>query len=751
MAAADCWGPSCMYTGSGGNSDATKGKCTATAGYIADAGIAEIINDPKRAGSVVKSFFDSTSNSDVLVYDDTQWVSYMSSSTKKTRGALYSAWGFGGTMDWASDLQTFNNAPKPAESWDVFKQLVKAGKVPRGDHTRHGNWTQFYCDDPLVDDLYTFTPTEQWDGLDTDDAWKDVVRVWKDTDSGRHMTFSQSVSQTLNIGNSPACESLLKDNCNAATECGPGLNSDDSGPAAMLIWNSLVLIHQLHSDYHDTQFKAASTIGTMLAKLQDNFAPIPPEVDNTWKLFLIDLLTLGTLSAAGPFFNTLLKNMPYFIGSTLDNAKDTTFTLIGQSTSIAKDQLPLGDEKAKWTPESQDAFSNYLGNVINGWGNVTELALKHLFSGEDDSLEILWKAMSGGKLIVGKRSDTPSDEPGSDTLPDALSEADLRANIGKSIFAFAIPSLWSVSKAYPFIIDTGFGCDAINPIGQYLDDDTMEATGACVENKLYYIASPEGDARICKCEPQEKGPCQTESRVQKFTAPKGLDSLDGTDFGRITKEELITGSVRTYLHNGGKNILIAPNASNQNTMTDLLDVDVTTPGFIHIPVCSPERAFQSWDTADKGSSIAYPCDIPPGRNDCKDSTFEDKTNDASPSVNDCRKIIDNIQGDGSTDWTTAVIGHNQREIAKAGSCSFGVQASKTNGNVNFVFGGQDVIDLINAAIEKFGGSGKVGAEGHTSCNGNVHDQSVTWGIYWCSFRILFELGLCPFHAFFLLY
>jgi hypothetical protein len=75
MAAAGCWGPSCMYTGSGGNSDATKGKCTTTAGYIADAEIAEIIKDPKRADCVVKSFVDSTSNSDVLVYNDYQWVS----------------------------------------------------------------------------------------------------------------------------------------------------------------------------------------------------------------------------------------------------------------------------------------------------------------------------------------------------------------------------------------------------------------------------------------------------------------------------------------------------------------------------------------------------------------------------------------------------------------------------------------------------------------------------------------------------
>jgi hypothetical protein len=43
-------------------------------------------------------------------------------------------------------------------------------------------------------------------------------------------------------------------------------------------------------------------------------------------LLLIDLITLGTLSAAGPFFNNVLKNTPYFVekgGSAFDNAKDT--------------------------------------------------------------------------------------------------------------------------------------------------------------------------------------------------------------------------------------------------------------------------------------------------------------------------------------------------------------------------------------------------------------------------------------------
>jgi hypothetical protein len=63
---------------------------------------------------VAKSFVDSSRNSDILVYDETQWVSYMSASTKKICSALYADCGFGGTTDLAIDLQTFHDVPNPA-------------------------------------------------------------------------------------------------------------------------------------------------------------------------------------------------------------------------------------------------------------------------------------------------------------------------------------------------------------------------------------------------------------------------------------------------------------------------------------------------------------------------------------------------------------------------------------------------------------------------------------------------------------
>jgi hypothetical protein len=58
-----------------------------------------------------------------------------------------------------------------------------------------------------------------------------------------------------------------------------------------------------------------------------------------------------------------------------------------------------------------------------------------------------------------------------------------------------------------------------------------------------------------------------------------------------------------------------------------------------LPVCSPGRSFQSYDTAKSGGSKQCPCDIPPGKDHCGDSTFENQSIDASLKVEDCRAII----------------------------------------------------------------------------------------------------------------
>ena len=237
------------------------------------------------------------------------------------------------------------------------------------------------------------------------------------------------------------------------------------------------------------------------------------------------------------------------------------------------------------------------------------------------------------------------------------------------------------------------------------------------------------NAEICECHHSDGGPCQRVCQNNKFSAPVGLGNLER--FGKVTKEDLVIGSVRTWLRNGKTNGGgVADPINDAGTPSDLLDMSIRSPGFVRLPVCSPDRAFQSWETSTKGSSSNYPCDIPPGKDRCGDSTFEDQTSGASALVSDCRQIIKNIEGDASTEFTHRITGH--REILSFGTCTVGIERTGgTGGAVEFKVGGQDVIDIINESIKRFGGSGRVGAKGVMPCDGTTAGTTVDvlWGIY----------------------
>ena len=85
MAAAGCTGVDCTYTGSRIVSDARPGRCTGTGGYLANAEINEIL---KRGGNV-KSWIDEESDSNVMVYDEVEWVAWMDEDTKTRRKQMY--------------------------------------------------------------------------------------------------------------------------------------------------------------------------------------------------------------------------------------------------------------------------------------------------------------------------------------------------------------------------------------------------------------------------------------------------------------------------------------------------------------------------------------------------------------------------------------------------------------------------------------------------------------------------------------
>jgi chitinase len=116
MTTPGCYTEECTYTGP--SSGAYAGQCTGTPGYISNAEIEAIIagnatlsttnGSPVGVSGTPYTYLDTGSYSNILVYDDDQWVAYMDDHNKATRAELYASYGFLGTADWALDLQSFN-------------------------------------------------------------------------------------------------------------------------------------------------------------------------------------------------------------------------------------------------------------------------------------------------------------------------------------------------------------------------------------------------------------------------------------------------------------------------------------------------------------------------------------------------------------------------------------------------------------------------------------------------------------------
>jgi hypothetical protein len=244
MAEEGCSTEQCTYTGSQTASDATPGRCTNQAGYIANAEIQEILNDPSR---VTSSYVDQGSDSNILVYDNIQWVGYMDDGIKASRKAMYQELGFGGTTDWATDLAQFNPPPDDYETWELFISSIQGGHNPEKDATvtRSGEWVSITCNAPAVQSPLYMTPSDRWSQLDAGTAWQNCKDQWTNNDSKDYwITFTQSFSNLLHENEGANCGSMADtNNCGGITTvCA---TTADTGAAAYEVYNSLVIVHEV--------------------------------------------------------------------------------------------------------------------------------------------------------------------------------------------------------------------------------------------------------------------------------------------------------------------------------------------------------------------------------------------------------------------------------------------------------------------------------------------------------------------------
>lgn len=130
----NCSGPTCTFTAQG----ATPGRCTKESSYLGYGEIEEII----KSGNYRDMYYDSESDSDILLYGTNDWVAYTNiSTTMNGRYEMARSMNLGGTVEWAVDLRATNGnkGTLTGTKWtnfgfynDIFDDDVDISSCPTG-------------------------------------------------------------------------------------------------------------------------------------------------------------------------------------------------------------------------------------------------------------------------------------------------------------------------------------------------------------------------------------------------------------------------------------------------------------------------------------------------------------------------------------------------------------------------------------------------------------------------------------------
>ncbi|KAJ5412524.1 uncharacterized protein N7487_006883 [Penicillium crustosum] len=562
-----------------------------------------------------------------MAYDDTNWVAYMSPEIRAQRAKMYESLGMGGTVNWATDLEQFNDAPKGLDSWAGLILEAKSGVItPRGAGSRRGNWTKIGCDSEYYREIPYWSPMTRWEKLGAADAWSDMYAKFK--------------------------SALVAD--------------------------------------------AALVIDNTLPDLENTFAPVPPKKDDSWLNTILGLIALGVPTVGGKFFDDVLAGIPAMAAKTdasRDHHKGVLNAILTSPVTIATNLK--GDWDAKdWKPEKQAEFSKYMGQSLKAWEYIFTTDLRDLFDGSDKSIERLTAMIADGRLLDGVPEDIPY--PKNTKRNDKETEAtdaqkkSVEDSFLTTFWAYSIPAVWQVSGHHLFIIDTGRTCD---------DKDSDKYT----------------------------------KDLNAFSSPKGVEELDGKAWNGLKVEDIITGSVKTYKQNGNENGGGKADPKDPGTFDALKKMDITTPGFMHLPVCSETLARKSLENADTTDATrnkeGFPYNNDNGKSYCTTSKtiYIEETTSGSPLIEDCLAIVKNIEGT-SRSWFKPI--EWQFGILNFGTCTFGIEGKGRKGNIDEYVGAQDVVDIIRYASKHWGyGTGKMQGKGAMQCDGNIKKQEVHWTIY----------------------
>lgn len=242
--------------------------------------------DNSASGGKVTEYFDSASQSNILLYDHDNWAAYMTPENLAARQETYRSLNLGGTALWALDLASF---VLPYNSFDPTSEGIDPAHVD--------------CTIPAVAHLTNkLTPKQRWQDTGAPAEWANAMVHWKKYRKkhgpNKGYQFSEWMGKRLKAPPGMHCESMSNDQtCTDNLQC---IDAADFGPAKWAITNSMIGLHKSFSVPYNALHQVWETMNSAAGVVVNDFATV--STDDSLNLML-DFALLGFLLVAAPLFN----------------------------------------------------------------------------------------------------------------------------------------------------------------------------------------------------------------------------------------------------------------------------------------------------------------------------------------------------------------------------------------------------------------------------------------------------------------
>ncbi|GAM43051.1 hypothetical protein TCE0_044f17555 [Talaromyces pinophilus] len=631
MSTAGCTGPECTWTAGG-----SAGPCTQTVGYISNAEINQILSENPTA-----SWSDQPDDdTDILVYNETQWVGYMSAETKIGRTVLYQVWNFGGTSEWAIDLESY----VPAPFTPISEEITGLGGqwIPPTCDGNASNWRCIDCNNSteIVD---AATPALEWAGALTDEALDEACSWYSNITSSLQKnphdptSWSSNILYYMGYSDEWVCEiSAAPSSCDQDMAC----EIYETGMPVALCLVATTMSHM--RDFYTNWYMGLNDASTELSSQTANVSAYPPlnrrvfwaSFNNAWKQFKTTFApdqdpTLGDeigqwivdqlLSVVGGgIWSLVSKNIVTKYAG--DKAADELSGYWDDIWGDISDDVDAAVNSTGFVPSLSD-IQSYLSDLVGTQMTAVNQVFNQTFNGSTASQEKFKSYAANGTWSVVNITD----------LPDTLQTITQQLMVNLLVYA------WNLTEVYqPVIITTDVQDDTSNPFvlldglpgldgnKNELSDDDAKASRYSIpgSGKTFWLVAANKCQSWSGTNVQDGSPiCDSPSRL--FQVLPGLTQLNGsvTAWGNLTYTSLIESAYGGYVLNGNANgydISSNPDgpyitSSDGSKSSVPWTAGIATPGVFEVPICNYTVAAWttlavSWDETDTYPACPnFPC------------------------------------------------------------------------------------------------------------------------------------------------